>query len=74
MLFLCFGNTYIYRERDTIRKFYVLASALNNVFLLQCNMGVGYPKEMCIFASCLSSEINKHNPSVDPIIQLGIID
>lgn len=28
---------------------------------------------MCIFASCLSSEINKHNPAMDPIIQLEII-
>lgn len=62
------GYIYIYIKRDAIREFYFLGSALNNVFLLQCNTGVGYAKEMCIFASCLSSEINKHNPSVDPII------
>lgn len=32
--------------------------------------GWGYAKEMCIFASCLSSEINKHNPAMDPVIQV----
>lgn len=36
--------------------------------------GWGNAKEMCIFASCLSSKINKHNTAMDPIIQLGIID
>lgn len=35
--------------------------------------GWEYAREMCIFASCLSSEINKHNPAMDPIIQLDII-
>ena len=36
--------------------------------------GWGSAKEMCIFASCLSSEINKHNTAMDQIIQLGIRD
>lgn len=36
--------------------------------------GWGNAKEMCIFASCLSSEMNKHNTVMDPITQLGIID
>lgn len=35
--------------------------------------GWGNTKEMHIFASCLSSEISKHNTAMDPKIQLGII-
>lgn len=47
VLFLCLGID-IYRERY-YKEVYFLGSALNNAFLLQCNMGVGICKRNVYF-------------------------